>query len=166
VGFGASLRAGFRFAPVVGAELGVEYARVGAHGHGHPSFADTPGVEYPLSYTFQSVRVGAHVRLMTTGERVRFVQTIGGGVMADAMSWDAGSSSATRQNAKGADAFGMSETGFEVDLKSVLLGLTAQNVIASSGALDHPQHTQFSGNTYGGAQFSIGLGLRAGYRLW
>jgi hypothetical protein len=166
-GISGGARVGYRLASIVGVEVGAEYAHVGASGQGKPSFADLPTATFPLHYDLSTFRLGVDVRLMTTGHTIRFVQTFGGGVSFDAVSWEPGAgSSVTRQNAKGVDAFGMSETGFEVDLKSVLLGLTAQNVLASSGALNHPEHTQFSGSTYGGPQFSIGLGLRAGYRLW
>ena len=169
-GVSGGARVGYRLAPVVGAELGFEYAHFGASGQGKPSFADAVSGStgaFPLHYALSSFRIGLDLRLMTTGRTLRFVQTFGGGVSIDSVTWQPGSGSiVTRQDARGADAFGMSETGFELDLSGVLLGLTAQNVIASSGALDHPKHDQFSGNTYGGPQFSIGLGLRAGYRLW
>jgi hypothetical protein len=166
-GISGGARIGYRLASVVGVEAGIEYAHVGVSGQGKPSFADLTTGSFPLHYSLSIFRVGANVRLMTTGSTIRFVQTFGGGVSVDAVSWEPGSGShVTRQDANGADAYGMSETGFELDLRSVLLGLTAQNVIASSGALTHPQHTQFSASTYDGPQFSIGLGLRAGYRLW
>lgn len=168
-GVSGGARLGYRLSPVVGVELGFEYAHLGTSGQGKPSFADavSGSAAFPLHYALSAFRVGLDLRLMTTGRTVRFVQTFGGGVSIDAVTWEPGSgSTVTRQDARGADAFGMSETGLELDLRGVLLGLTAQNVVASSGGLDHAKHDQFSGNTYGGPQFSVGLGLRGGYRLW
>jgi hypothetical protein len=112
--------------------------------------------------------VGLGLRLMTTGQRVRFVQVLGGGVMYDAIHWTpgAGPGALPRQGAAGADGFGMSETGVEVDVARVLLGLTLQQIVGSHGALTLAQHDKFSADTYGGPQYSLGLGLRGGYRLW
>lgn len=165
-GVAAGVRAGYRFAPIVGAELGFSYAHVGADGKGKPSFVDTPDATYPLAYSLSSFRFGAHVRLMTTGERVRFVQTLGGGVMLDAVSWTPGKGGVPRQNAKGADAFGESETGVEIDIHGGLIGLVLHQLVGSSGGLNHPMHDAYTGDTYGGPQYTIGVGLRGGYRLW
>lgn len=165
-GFSVGARVGYRLAPVVGAEVGFEYARASVGGEGEPTLADTPGATYPLAYTLSSFRAGLHVRLMTTGERVRFVQTFGGGVMADAMTWKAGAGAPPRQDASGANGFGLSETGVELDLRGVLLGLTLQTMVGSSGGLTHPRPDAYSSDTYGGPQLSLGLGLRGGYRFW
>ena len=169
-GFGVSggARVGYRLAAIVGVELGFEYAHTGATGQGKPSFGElSEPSSVPLHYGLSSYRIGPNVRLMTTGRTVRFVQTFGGGVSIDSVAWEPGAgSTVTRQGARGADAFGMSETGFEVDLGGTLLGLTVQNVVTSSGALDHATHDKFSADAYSGPQYALGLGLRAGYRLW
>jgi hypothetical protein len=165
-GFSGGVRGGYRVAPIFGAELSLEYAHAGASGQGKPSFADTPNASYPMSYSLSSFRAGVHARLMTTGQRMRFVQTFGGGLMVDSISWKADKNVIDRQGASGLDGFGASETGFEVDLNGVLLGLAAQALLGSSGALTLPKHDKFSAETFGGPQFSIGLGLRGGYRLW
>jgi hypothetical protein len=105
---------------------------------------------------------------MTTGQRVRFVQVFGGGVAYDSLHWTPGAAAmgVTRQDASGADAFGISESGLEVDVAHVLLGLTLQQVLGSKGALTLGQHDKFSAESYSGPQYSLGLGLRGGYRLW
>ncbi len=166
VGVSGGVRGGYRLASIFGAEISLEYAHAGASGQGKPSFADTPNTSYPMSYSLSSFRVGAHARFMTTGQRVRFVQTFGGGLMFDSISWKADKDAITRQGASGLDGFGASETGFEVDINGVLLGLAAQALLGSSSALTAPKHDKFSAETFGGPQFSIGLGLRGGYRLW
>ncbi len=165
-GFSGGLRLGYRFAGVAGGELSVEYAHASASGDGTPSFVDTPGVVVPLAYSLSSLRAGLGVRLMTTGQRAHFVQVLGGGVMYDSIRWTSGAPGITRQGASGVDGFGVSETGVEVDLAGVLLGVALQQVIGSRGALDLAQHDAFSADTFLGPQYSIGLGLRGGYRLW
>lgn len=166
VGFSVGARGGYRFAPVAAAELGVEYARTGVSGEGRPSFDNEQGTTYPLAYALSSFRASLHVRLMTTGERVRFVQTLGGGVAVDSMSWKPGAGDPVRQDAKGVNGFALSETGLELDFGGPLLGVTLQTILASSGGLDHEKHDDYSAETYGGPQLSFGLGLRGGYRFW
>jgi hypothetical protein len=164
VGFSGGLRLGYRFASIAGGELLLEGARASASGQGQPSFADTTG--FPLSYRLSSFRAGLGLRLMTTGRRLRFVQVFGGGFMYDSITWTPGAGAPPRQGAAGVDGFGISETGLEVDVSRVLLGLTIQQVVGSHGALTLAQHDKFSADTYGGPQYSLGLGLRGGYRLW
>ncbi len=117
-GFSGGARVGYRFASVVGVEALFEYAHAGASGQGMPAFSTSTTASYSISYALSSVRFGLNLRLMTTGERFRFVQLFGGGVALDSVSWEPGSSGPTlaRRGASGADAFGLSETGFEVDL--------------------------------------------------
>ncbi len=166
VGFSGGSRLGYRFAPIVGGELSFEYAHAGASGEGKPSFADAPGTTVPIAYALSSFRVGLGVRLMTSGQHVRFVQVFSGGVMHDSIQWTPGAPGITRQGASGVDGFGASETGVEIDFARVLLGLTLQQVIGSRGALELAQHDAFSADTFAGPQYSIGLGVRGGYRLW
>jgi hypothetical protein len=167
-GFSGGVRIGYRPASVVGVEALFEYAHAGASGQGTPSFATSTTASYAISYALSSARFGLNLRLMTTGERFRFVQLFGGGVALDAVSWAPGSTGPTlaRRGASGADAFALSETGVEVDFGGVLLGLTLQNYLGSRGALDEPAHDQWSADTYGGPLYTLGLGLRGGYRLW
>jgi hypothetical protein len=168
LGFSGGLRLGYRFASIVGGELGFEYAHTSADGRATPSFTDTTGTSLPFSYGLSSFRAALGLRLMTTGQRVRFVQVFSGGVMFDSIRWTpgAGAGTVTRQDASGVDGFGMSETGIEIDLSRVLLGLTLQQILGSKGGLQSARHDQFSADTYGGPQYAIGLGLRGGYRLW
>jgi hypothetical protein len=168
VGLSGGVRVGYRPAPVVGVEALFEYAHAGASGQGKPAFEKSTSEVYAMSYALSSVRVGLNARLMTTGERFRFVQLVGGGVALDTISWAPGSTGPTlaRRGASGADGFLLIETGFEVDIGGVLLGLALQNYLGSRGALDETTHDQWSANTYGGPLYTLGLGLRAGYRLW
>jgi hypothetical protein len=168
LGFAGGLRLGYRFASIAGGELLLEYAHAGADGQGKPSFADLAGSSLPFAYGLSSFRAALGVRLMTTGPRVRFVQVFGGGLSYDAIHWTpgAGAGGVTRQGAAGVDGLGISETGIEVDLSRVLLGLSLQQVLGSSGALQLARHDQFSADTFGGPQYSLGLGIRGGYRLW
>jgi hypothetical protein len=169
VGVSAGARLGYRFASIAGAELAFEYAHASASGQGTPSgggdITGTP-MSVAMSYTLSSFRVGLQLRLMTTGQRVRFVQTLGGGPMVDTLKWTSAPGAIARQGASGVDGFAMSETGVELDFAGVLLGLTAQQVLGSRGALAAAQPAMFSTDAYGGPQYTLGIGLRGGYRLW
>lgn len=165
-GVSVGARVGYRFAAIMGAEVGFEYAYAGASGMGKPSFSDKAGATFPISYAHSSFRFGASVRLMTTGARVRFVQILGGGGMMDALSWEPGAGTPPRQNAVGGNGFALSETGFEFDIRGGLLGLVIQQVVGSGGGLTHPKHDAYTAQTFGGPQYAIGLGLRGGYRLF
>jgi hypothetical protein len=171
VGVSAGARLGYRFASIAGAELAFEYAHAGASGQATPSGgSDVTGTPapVPMSYALSSFRVGLHLRLMTTGQRVRFVQTFGAGPMVDTIKWTpgTGAQAMTRQGASGVDGFGVSETGVEIDFSGLLLGLTLQQVLGSGGALASAQPAKFATDTYGGPQYTLGIGLRGGYRLW
>ena len=162
-GVSVGARAGYRLASVVGLEGSLEYARYVVSGTGHPSYADiTPD----LRFAHHAIRGGAHLRLMTTGERVRFVQTLGGGVMGDFTSWTPGSSGVERRGKSGANGFAMAETGIELDLRGGLIALMMQNLIGTSRSLDQAKHDTWSAETFSGPQYAIGFGLRGGYRLW
>ncbi len=102
LGFAGGLRLGYRFASILGGELSLEYAHASADGQGKPSFADAPG-GLPFSYGLSSFRAALGLRLMTTGQRVRFVQVFGGGMTYDAIHWTpgAGAGAVTRQDASG-----------------------------------------------------------------
>ena len=135
---------------------------------GRSPFVETTSGPVPMSYGLSSVRAGLGLRLMTTGTHVRFVQVFGGGIMVDTLQWTpgAGAGAITRHDTRGADGFGMSETGVELDVAHVLLGLTLQQILGSRGALELAAHDDFAANAYSGPQYSIGIGLRGGYRLW
>ncbi len=168
VGFSGGVRVGYRFASVASGELLFEYAHAGASGQARPPYVETTSSAVPMAYGLSSLRAGLGLRLMTTGTRVRFVQVLGGGVMVDTLSWtpQAGAGDITRHGARGADGFGVSETGLEVDLAGVLLGLTLQQLIGSHGALDQATHDDFAAHAFSGPQYAVGIGLRGGYRLW
>src|SRR6185312_1826006 len=109
----------YRFASFLGAEILADYAHASSDGQGKPSFADmTTGSSLPFAYGLSSFRAALGLRLMTTGQRVRFVQVFGGGISYDAIHWTpgAGAGGVTRQGAAGVDGLGISETGIEVDL--------------------------------------------------
>jgi hypothetical protein len=162
-GVSVGARAGYRLTSVVGLEGSLDYARYVVSGTGRPSYADlTP----ELRFEHQAVRGGVHLRLMTTAERVRFVQTLGGGVMGDFTRWTPGASGPARQGKSGANGFALAETGIELDIRGGLIGVLMQNLIGTSGGLNHDKHDAYTAETYAGPQYAIGFGLRGGYRFW
>lgn len=162
-GISVGARAGYRLASVVGLEGSLDYARYVVTGTGRPSYADlTPD----LRFEHHAVRGGAHVRLMTTGERVRFVQTLGGGVMGDFTSWTPGASGPPRQGKSGVNGFALAETGIELDIRGGLIAVLMQNLIGTSGGLAHAHHDSYAAESFSGPQYAIGFGVRGGYRFW
>jgi hypothetical protein len=135
----AGARLGYRLSTRVGLELMSDYANIQVQS------AD-PKDQVSLS----SARFGGGFRLMSSGRRVRFVATIGGGF---AYNWLGDGKS------PGGTAFANLDTGIEFDFGGVLLGFAAQQTLLFGGAdtadieLKDPR-------------VLFGLGARIGFGTW
>jgi tetratricopeptide (TPR) repeat protein len=83
-GGNGGLRVGYRVNTPASFDIGFEYGNVAVES------ADDDGTEDETSYSLSSLRVGANLRLMTPGKKVRFVGTPGGGFVNDSISFEAG----------------------------------------------------------------------------
>lgn len=97
-----------------------------------------------------AARFGGGFRLMSPGQKARFVATIGGGL---AYKWIGSGDS------PGGGAFGNLDLGFEYDWSGVLLGIAAQQSVLLGGA-------DVDGVDLADPRFTFGLGVRVGYASW
>jgi hypothetical protein len=119
-----------------------------------------------VSYTLSSFRFGLNLRLMTPGRNVRFVGSIGGGLVYDMVDFSATDSAeplCACRSASGVDPFLMGELGLEIDFSGVLLGAALQSYFQSSRGIK----TKEEDLAYESAPLvHLGGGLRIGYSLW
>jgi hypothetical protein len=117
-------------------------------------------------YTLISNRVGADLRLMTPGKYVRAVGVIGGGLVLDALSFDAplpGCATNVCSDSSGADPFLLLEAGLEFEFSGVLLGLALESEFQSSRGISSASVKSPFGND---PLIHLGPGLRVGFALW
>ncbi len=127
------LRPGYRVHTYAGFEGLLEYGNVQGPANGTE---DT-------SYSLSTVRLGPVLRLMSPGDVIRFVGTLGGGLAVHFMSYE-GLDSATVCSgldskdcaSNGVDFFAMTEAGFEVDIDGVLIGLSLAGYISGTKGMD------------------------------
>lgn len=127
----------------------------------------TTSMDYSnIDYTLSSFRFGLNVRLMTPGRVVRFVGTIGGGLVYDSVDFNA----STRpeclcRDASGVDPFLMGELGLEFDFGGVLVGAALQSYFQSSRGIKTDDADEAYAYT-SAPLVHLGGGLRVGYALW
>lgn len=127
------LRPGYRVHTYAGFEGLIEYGNVQGPANGTE---DT-------SYSLSSIRLGPVLRLMSPGEVIRFVGTLGGGLAVHFMSYEGLDPELVCPGLKsrdcasvGVDFFAMTEVGFEVDIDRVLLGLGIAAYISGTKGMD------------------------------
>jgi hypothetical protein len=120
-----------------------------------------------ISYTLSSFRFGLNLRLMTPGRTVRFVGSLGGGLVYDLVDFSVakGAVCAACRDASGVDPFLMGELGLELDFGGVLLGAALQSYFQSSRGIKTDDMEEAL--AYESAPLvHLGGGLRVGYALW
>lgn len=127
------LRPGYRVHTYAGFEGLIEYGNVQGPANGTE---DT-------SYSLSSIRLGPVLRLMSPGDVIRFVGTLGGGLAVHFISYEGLNPDEicpgldSRDCASvGVDFFAMTEVGFEVDIDRVLLGLGIAAYISGTKGMD------------------------------
>jgi hypothetical protein len=111
-----------------------------------------------IGYTLQSFRFGLNVRLMTPGRTVRFVGSIGGGLVYDLVDYNITNGAACLcRSASGVDPYLMGELGLELDFGESYF--QSSRGIKTSGA---QQTFAYSSSPL----VHLGGGLRVGYALW
>jgi len=129
-------------------------ARMGYRVHTYAAFEglfDYGNVEGPangagaLTYSLSSFRLGPTLRLMSPGDAVRFVGTIGGGLAIHIMSYEDEREvkkdplcpgSAEQCSTNGVDFFALTEAGAEVDFDGVLIGLAVAAYFSSTKGMN------------------------------
>ena len=127
------LRPGYRVHTYAGFEGVVEYGNVQGPANGTED----------KSYSLTSIKFGPVLRLMSPGEVIRFVGTLGGGFAVHLMSYEGLDSEFVCPGLEskdcasiGVDFFAMTEAGFEVDIDGVLLGLGLAFYLSGTKGMD------------------------------
>lgn len=133
----------------------------------HSSLYAPSGVADDAGYTLISNRIGADLRLMTSGKVVRAVGVIGGGLVLDSLTFDTGPHACAAPgcvNASGVDPFLLLEAGLEFEFSGVLLGLALESQFQSSRGISASTLTT---SPFGNDPLiHLGPGLRVGFAFW
>lgn len=167
-GLGAiGLRGGYRLSNAVALDLMLDVGALDVKG------AYDESTDTSRDYTLRSVHFGPDLKLMTTGEKLRFVTTVGAGIVHHRLAV-AAAGEAAAAHVSGLDPYFLVELSFGFNLKHFLgeVGLIA--LIDGSTALQKG----FPSTGQGGDQNSnltkdlgttlpmVGIGLRGGYSQW
>jgi hypothetical protein len=164
-GLGAlGLRAGYRISNPVALDLMLDVGALeveGAYDEDHPN--------RPRDYSLRSIHFGPNLKLMTTGEKLRFVTTVGAGIVHHRLAVKA-ADVANDAEVRGIDPYFLLELSLGINFKQFLgeLGLIA--LIDGStalqkgfeGDLENQNLTRDLGTTLP----MIGIGLRGGFSQW
>jgi len=160
------LRAGYRLLSPLAAEVMLDYGGVRVD----DAKSNNAAMPETRKYSLAALRFGPNIRLMTTGNSLRFSSTIGAGVVHHTITLDpvAGSPTLTGGTARGFDVYFMLELGLQKSFGHWLLGAEVRALIdGASGTnqhtLDVDQRAPFaSTNTLP----LLGIGIHGGYGLW
>jgi hypothetical protein len=165
-GFGAiGLRAGYRVSNPVALDLMLDGGLMQVVGAPQPIDADTT---IQRDYSLRSIHFGPTLKLMTTGEKLRFVTTVGAGIVHHRLAIEA-DDGIEADEVRGVDPFFLLELGLGFNYRQFLgeIGLIA--LIDGSTALqqgfqkeENKQLTRDLGTTLP----MVGIGLRGGFSQW
>lgn len=129
------LRVGYRVGTYAGFEGMAEYGNVEGPANGAGS----------KTYSLSSIRFGPGLRIMSPGELIRFVGTLGGGLAYHIMNYEDLSpttyptlckSNKSECGTSGVDFFAQFEAGVEVEFEHVLIGLGAAAYLSSTKGME------------------------------
>lgn len=155
-GGAVGLRAGYRVNTPASFDLMFEYGNISD---------DIQTNVHTIGYSLSSARLGLNLRLMTPGEKVRLVGSIGGGMVIGDLSVvdkTAGTERSDVCGCTGIDGFLLGEIGIELDFGGVLLGLAFRNQFQSSKGMNHEGYQPYDNNPV----IFVGGGLSMGYGTW
>ena len=155
-GGAVGLRAGYRVNTPASFDLMFEYGNVSD---------DIQEGANTIGYSLSSVRLGLNLRLMTPGEKVRLVGSIGGGMVIGDLTVVDKTDDVQRPDVcgcSGIDGFVLGEIGMELDFGGVLLGLAFRNQFQSSKGMNDGAYQPYNNNPV----IFIGGGLSMGYGTW
>lgn len=169
-GAAVGLRAGYRVSNMAAFDLGFEY--------GNATLRSNKSDD--LEYSITSLRIGLDLRLMTTGDTVRFVGSLGGGAVQSTLAFSLTESVLTacingdygecddkllrsctdESGCTGLDPYFALEAGIELDFDGVLLGAAIGGNVQSTKGID--PGSPYDNNPVG----FFGGGLRVGFGAW
>jgi len=163
------LRGGYRVHTYAAFEGLVEYGNV--EGPDNGAGQDT--------YSLTTVRFGPSLRLMSPGDLIKFVGTIGGGLSVELMNYedravetpDLCPGTQPECGSAGVDFYAVAEAGLEIDFDHVLIGVTAAGYAAGTKGVDDDetlsQRTTSVATPYSNALLLMfGPRLYIGYAFW
>ena len=169
------LRGGYRLSESIAVELAFDAGRLEAKGacQPNPAPASDDACWARRDFSLRSLRAGPNLRLMTSGEKLRFATGIGVGIVSHKLEIEpAASAGSTSQDlhggkAQGVDAYFSLELGAAYNYRHLLAELAVIAFIEGAtglrGAFDtNEQRTVFSNGTLP----MLGLVLKVGYSSW
>lgn len=156
-GGAGAIRAGYQVNGTASFDVMLQYVNVAIHMKGDEG----------AKYTFEAGRLGLNLRLMTPGQTVRFVGSLGGGIAHDSVSF----SPATVHrcpaeqcfDASGVDPFVLTDVGVELDFGGPLVGFSLESYFQSSRGIDDADDTDLYEPR---ALIHLGGSVRVGYAFW
>jgi hypothetical protein len=164
-GGAGGLHIGYRVADFAGFELIGQFSDIRLKGTVEDEAANLKVENGKMRLS--SGRVGGLFRVMIPGRSfIRFVGTLGGGVLIEELEWDnlfEDTFGQRYEDQKGVGGFAQLDLGAEVELKNVLLGLYVQQTGQTTKHFD----TSNDQNAFDeGVILVIGPQIRVGYSLW
>lgn len=163
------VRGGYRVHEFAGIEGMLEYGNIVGPKNGAGARA----------YSLTSVHIGPLVRIMSPGDLIRFVGTVGGGVAGHFISYEGlGVSSslvcsgAEECASQGVDFFFVTEAGGELELEGVLIGLSAAFYVSGTKGMNDFTKASTQGETLFSEPYDnellplLGPRIYIGYGFW
>ena len=165
-GLGAiGLRAGYRLSNPVALDLMLDVGALEVVGASDTSV--TPNVT--RDYSLRSIHFGPDLKLMTTGEKLRFVTTIGAGVVHHRVAV-AASGDYQAAEVRGVDPYFLLELGLGFNYRQFLGEIALIALIDGSTALqkgfDNDAQNRNLTKDLGTTLPMVGIGLRGGFSQW
>jgi hypothetical protein len=155
-GGAGGIRAGYQVNTAASFDAMLQYVNIAIHSKASES-----------KYTFEAGRLGLNLRLMTPGEKVRLVGSLGGGAAYDTVSFDLDPADDCPAkecfDASGVDPFLHVDLGVELDFGGPLVGLALESYFQSSRGIDDADDGDLY---YPRALVHLGASLRVGYAFW
>jgi hypothetical protein len=173
------VRGGYRFWKSISADLMLEFGNLQVDNACDPALTARAGTtceqsdQVSRSYDVKSVRFGANLRFLSSGERVRFIAGAGTGVVHHTLKLepldDPEFADATGGTAKGVDPYFALEAGIGFNFGHWLVEAAAIAMVDGTSSLSGEFDEKDSGDAFGDTDSTLpvaGLSLRFGYSQW
>lgn len=163
-GIGAlGLRAGYRLSNPLALDLMLDIGSLSVRGA-----YDAGSAAERRDYALRSIHFGPNLSLMTTGEQLRFITTLGAGVVHHRLAIES-AGAAERAEVRGFDPYFLLELGLGINYKHFLGQLSLIGLIDGSTALQNgftDEHNRHLTRDLGTTLPMVGIGLRGGFSQW
>jgi hypothetical protein len=171
------VRGGYRFWKSISADLMLEFGNLQVDNACDPKLTMDAGSscgqndQISRSYDVKSVRFGANLRFLSSGEKVRFIAGAGTGVVHHTLKLDglAEIEDATGGTASGVDPYFALEAGIGFNFGHWLIEAAAIAMVDGTSSLSGEFDEKDSGDAFGSTDSTLpvaGLSLRFGYSQW